>query len=368
LTTVIFAGGGTGGHLFPALAVAGAVSVARPDWHLSFAGATRGVEATLLPARGLPHRLFPFEPIHRQAWWRNARWPALAWRIDREVDAWLDAEQPSAVIGTGGYVSGPVIWRAARRGIPTAVLELDALPGLATRLAARSASEIWLGTPEALAHLPGATCSRATVTGAPSAPPDRGCRPKAVDRFGIDGTRPVVVVTGGSQGAAAINGVVSAWLGAGGAEGRQVIWATGRGSHERFLARHHPPDVHVQGFIDPMAEAWSVADLVISRAGMSTLAELAAWGIPAIVIPLPTSAADHQSHNARAAAAAGAVVHLDQAELTPERLEAEVATLLGDVGRRERMAAAAAARGRPDAAEQIARRVIALAEGPHDLG
>ena len=364
MTTVCLAGGGTGGHLFPALAVGQAVLEARPGWRIAFAGATRGVEAQLLPARHLAHRLFPFEPIHRRAWWRNARWPLLAWRITREVDDWLDTERPAVVVGTGGYVSGPVVWRAARRGIATAMLDLDAQPGLATRLVARAADALWLAAPEAVDRLPRSARARAVVTGAPIAPPEHGRRAAARERFGGAEGRPVVVVTGGSQGAVALNEAVAAWLDAGGGTDRQVIWGTGRGSHERFARFHAPPAVHVLPFIDPMAEAWALADLAISRGGMSTLAELAAWGIPAIVVPLPSAAADHQAHNARAAARAGAAVHLDQAELDGDRLEREVAALLGDPERLGAMAAAARDRGRPDAAREIARRVIALAEGP----
>ena len=117
MTTILMAGGGTGGHLFPAIAIANAVKAAHPDWQVAFAGATRGIEANVLPARGLPHRLFPFEPLHRARWWRNARWPFLGVKLIREIDRWLQELQPDAVIGTGGYVSAPVVWRAAARGI-----------------------------------------------------------------------------------------------------------------------------------------------------------------------------------------------------------------------------------------------------------
>lgn len=357
-TTIAFAGGGTGGHLFPALAIARAVGALEPSWRCVFAGATRGVEATVLPARGVPHALFPFEPVHRRQWWRNARWPLLAVRIVREVDRWLDRERPAAVIGTGGYVSGPVVWRAGRRGIPTAILELDVLPGLTSRLLASRVDEIWLGAPEARAALPEPARSRATVTGAPIVPPDPGRREAARRRFGIEPGRPVLVITGGSQGSLAINRVVAAWLDRGD-PGCHVIWATGRGSHAEF-ARFARPGVSVESFIDPMADAWVVADLAICRAGMMTVAELAAWGIPAILVPLPTAAADHQSHNAQAVAAAGAASWLRQADLDVDRLAAEVGGILGDRPRREAMAAAALARGKPEAAREIAERVVAL--------
>lgn len=354
------AGGGTGGHLFPAIAIADAVRAAHSDWTTIFAGSERGVEAKVLPARGLAHRLFPFEPVHRRQWWRNLRWPFLAGKLVREVDHWLAEVRPDAVIGTGGYVSGPVVWRAARMGIPTAILELDARPGLATRLAARSAREIWLGAPEAEPHLPRTVQGRVRVTGAPITPPDPQRAAAARERFGLDPSRPTVVITGGSQGSLALNRVVAEWLSAGGGNNRQVIWATGRTTHQQFAALDAPPSVHVVPFLDPIADAWAVADLAIARAGMMTLAELAAWGIPAILVPLPTAAANHQHHNASAAAGAGAAVLLPQAELGADRLAAEVDGLLGSRERLSAMSAAALARGRPDAAMQIAARVDGL--------
>ncbi len=357
---VILAGGGTGGHLFPAIAIGDALRAGHPDWTVAFAGSERGVEATVLPARGLPHRLFPFQPIHRRQWWRNAGWPLLALRLVRAVDKWLDEERPDIVIGTGGYVSGPVVSRAARRGIPTAILELDVRPGLATRLASRSANQIWLGAPEALEHLPSGARSRAVVTGAPIIPPDRTRKEAAIVRFGINPQLPVIVITGGSQGSLALNRAVAGWLSQGGGEGRQVIWATGKATYDEFAGLHSPPSVHAVRFLDPIADAWAVADIAIARAGMMTLAELAAWGIPAILVPLPTAAADHQHHNAAAAASAGAAVLLPQAELDPARLEAEVAGLLDDPARLAAMKSAALARGRPDAAREIAAQVDRL--------
>ncbi len=362
MTTIAFAGGGTGGHLFPALAIARAVTAERPDWQVAFAGSTRGVEATVLPEREVPHRLFPFEPIHRTRWWRNARWPFLAARLVREVDAWLDEVQPSAVIGTGGYVSGPVLWRAARRGLPTAIAELDVRPGIATRLLAPRVDEIWLAVAEARAGLPRRAQGRAVVTGAPIAPPERDRRPAAIAALGLDPSQPVIVVTGGSQGSLALNRAVAEWLAHGGGSARQVVWATGRATHAQFAALHAPPAVQVIPFIDPMADAWAVCDLAVARAGMMTLSELAAWGIPAILVPLPTAAADHQTHNALAAEASGAARCLRQADLSGARLGVEVDAVLADPATRDAMAAAALRRGRPDAAAEIAGRVVAMTE------
>ncbi|MES2307088.1 MAG: undecaprenyldiphospho-muramoylpentapeptide beta-N-acetylglucosaminyltransferase [Gemmatimonadota bacterium] len=361
MTTILFAGGGTGGHLMPALAIAAEVGRLEPSWRLVFAGATRGIEAAVLPERGLPHRLLPLEPFYRRQWWRNARWLVQGPRLVAGVRSLLRDEQPAAVIGTGGYVSGPVVWAASRQGIPTGILELDVHPGLATRMLSSRVREIWTATPEAIEALAPAARARAMVTGAPIVPPDAERRGAAMLRFGLSDQRPVLVVTGGSQGSLAINRLVASWLGAGGAAEAHVIWATGRATYEEFAALHHPPHVTVTPFLEPMADAWSVADLCVARAGMMTIAELCAWGIPSVLIPLPTAAADHQTRNASALASAGAAVLLQQGGLTAHKLGETLDHLLIDGSRRAAIATAARSRGRPEAAAAIARRVVQLA-------
>lgn len=359
MTTILLAGGGTGGHLMPALAVADATRRLHPEWRFVFAGAERGIEATVLPERGMPYHLLRFQPLYRREWWKNLRWPALLPSLLRRIDAMLEREQPAAVIGTGGYVSGPVLWRAARRDIPTGILELDVRPGIATRLLVGRVREVWLAAPETLAALPAA--SRATITGAPISPPDPARRVAAMSRFDSRGDRPVLVVTGGSQGSLAINRIVAEWLRGGGGAALQVIWATGRATHGEFASFHHPPSVHAIPFIDPMADAWAVADLCVARAGMMTLAELCAWGIPSVLIPLPSAAADHQTYNARAMAAAGAAVMLPQAGLDAATLGGVLRELIADEPRRVTLAEAARVRGKPGAAAMIAERVSRLA-------
>ena len=172
-------------------------------------------------------------------------------------------------------------------------------PGVATRLLAGRVREIWLAAPETLDRT--ATIrGRSTVTGAPIVAARSGAaQQRTACNSRITDDRPVLVVTGGSQGSLAINRIVAEWIrDGGGASTMQVIWATGRATYNEFARLHNPPDVHVLPFIDPMADAWSVADLCVARAGMMTLAELCAWGIPSVLIPLPTAAADHQTHNA----------------------------------------------------------------------
>lgn len=358
---VLIAGGGTGGHLMPALSVAAALAARADGIEPVLVGATRGVEARLLPTRPFRFHLLPAEPIYRRQWWKNVRWPLVLWRLLRRLDALFDAERPLAVLGTGGYASAPVVWWAARRGIPCAIQEQNAFPGLANRRLARLVDEIYLGLPEAAARLAPGPRTTVLETGNPITPPLEGTRDAARAKWGIAAGRRVVLVTGGSQGALALNRAVEGWLAQGLPDDVDLIWVTGPGTYEQFAARHAPPRVHVVPFLDPMSDGYAAADLVVSRAGMITVAELCAWGLPSILIPLPTAAADHQTLNARAMAQAGAAALLLQADLTPARLAAEVAALLGEGGAGARMAAAARGRGRPRAAAEIAGRVAALA-------
>jgi UDP-N-acetylglucosamine--N-acetylmuramyl-(pentapeptide) pyrophosphoryl-undecaprenol N-acetylglucosamine transferase len=172
----------------------------------------------------------------------------------------------------------------------------------------------------------------------------------------------VLLVFGGSQGAAAINDTVAAWLARGAPAGVFVIWATGRAAYERF-ARLDGERVRVVPYLSPIAEAYAASDLALTRAGALTIAELCAWGIPPVLVPLPTAAADHQTANARALAEAGAAVTVPQRELTADRLAAELRALLSERGRLAALAAAARAKARPNAAEEIARRVLRLVRG-----
>ncbi len=346
----------------PALAIAAAIEEYASHLEPVMVGASRGVEARMLPTRDYRYHLLPTEPIYRRSWWRNVRWPFVAGRLLREVARVFDQERPAAVLGTGGYASGPVVWWAARNRIPTAIQEQNAYPGLATRWLSRRVSHVYLGLPEAGRLLRFGKATKVFDTGNPIAPPTPERRGAALTKFGLDERRKVVLVTGGSQGALAINRSVASWLDAGAPNDIALIWVTGRGTHEEFARYHAPPSVHVIDFLDPMADAYAVADLVVSRAGMITVAELCAWGLPSIIVPLPTAAADHQTHNARVLAEAGASLLLPQSDLTGRRLGDLATGLLRDDGRRKQMAARALSRGRPDSARQIVSNLLTLVQ------
>jgi UDP-N-acetylglucosamine--N-acetylmuramyl-(pentapeptide) pyrophosphoryl-undecaprenol N-acetylglucosamine transferase len=359
---VLIAGGGTGGHLMPALAIAAALERAAPDLEPVLVGAVRGVEATLLPARDFRYVLLPSEPIYRRTWWKNARWPLLAGELIRRLDQLFRVERPAAVLGTGGYASAPVVWWGARRRIPTAIQEQNAYPGLATRWLSRRVRHVYLGLPEARRLLRFGRATEVFDTGNPITPPTPERRETALVELGLEGRRPVILVTGGSQGALALNRAVAGWLDRGGPEDADLLWVTGRATHADFIRYRRPPAVRVVDFLDPMADGYAVANLVVSRAGMITVAELCAWGLPSILVPLPTAAADHQTHNARVLAEAGASRLLPQPQLTPELLAQSVTELLRDRNAREAMAARAKARGKPHAAQEIVSRLLTLIE------
>jgi UDP-N-acetylglucosamine--N-acetylmuramyl-(pentapeptide) pyrophosphoryl-undecaprenol N-acetylglucosamine transferase len=361
--TILIAGGGTGGHLMPALAVAEALRIKRRDLEPVLIGATRGIEAELLPKRDFRHHLLSIEPLYRRQWWKNARLPFVALNVWRELSRIFAAEKPALVLGTGGYASAPAVWYAARHHIPTAIQEQNAWPGLATKWLSGRVSDVYLGLPEAKEHLSLGPRTKCWDTGNPIVPPDPTRKVAAQLRFGLDGKKKVVLVTGGSQGALAINRAVAGWIDAGGAAGTTVLWATGRGTYEEFAKYHRPPFVQVFGFLDPMADAFAVADLAVARAGMMTGAELCAWGIPSVLIPLPTAAADHQTGNAIALEVAGAAVHLRQSELSTLSLGRVLADLLQDEGRLRAMATRAKGRGRPLAAEAIVSHLLTLLGG-----
>jgi UDP-N-acetylglucosamine--N-acetylmuramyl-(pentapeptide) pyrophosphoryl-undecaprenol N-acetylglucosamine transferase len=371
---VIFAGGGTGGHLYPALNIASALTEMRPDVEPTFIGAQRGVEARVLPEKGVDYQLLPLEPMRRDRVWENWRLaPALA-RTVWELARLTRRTRPQLVVGTGGYASGPACGWAVLTGVPLALQEQNSVPGLTTRWLSRFARQIHLGFPEAELHLRKGRRTGIFAYGNPIQPPDHAAdRAASREVFGLGRDSTVVLVMGGSQGSLAMNEALVGALSrvAVGAANRpeslEILWATGPAHIDGVLAQLAPLGVggwvHARGYIDRMPVALAAADIAVSRAGAMGTAEILAWGIPSILVPLPTAAADHQTHNARALDEYGAAVALPESEATPERLWAELVTLASDGPRREMMAARARARSRPDASRAIAGDLLRILEG-----
>jgi len=365
----IFSGGGTGGHLYPALALAGALSERRPDVRPFFVGAARGLEARVLPERGVDHLLLPVEGFRRGAILANLRVIRLLMGALARLARVFRSLHPRLVVVTGGYAGGPAGIMAVLTGTRLVLQEQNSVPGVTTRVLSLFAREVHLAFPEARGRIPRWSRDKVRVTGNPVRPPEAHGRDAAARALGLDPARPVVLVVGGSQGSRALNeAMLEAVSGVGErqleAPGFQVLWATGPANLEPVrvaLGPEGPPEwLRVVGYLDEMPLALSVAALAVSRAGAMATSEFLAWAIPAVLVPLPTAAADHQSRNARALEEAGAAVHLPEAELTGAMLWRRVSTLMGDPDVRRAMAAAARERGRPEAAREIAGALDAL--------
>ncbi|MEQ8330457.1 MAG: undecaprenyldiphospho-muramoylpentapeptide beta-N-acetylglucosaminyltransferase [Longimicrobiales bacterium] len=370
---VVFSGGGTGGHLYPALALADAVRRERPEVRAVFVGALRGVEARILPARGEEHHLLPVEGLSRRTLGGAIHTGRALLRSLARIDGLFRTLRPEAVVVTGGYAGGPAGIMAGFMGIPLVLQEQNAFPGKTTRLLSLWARRVHTAFPDAAAHLPRTARKRTAVSGNPVRPPS-GLPPVEARRvLGLDPTGPVLLVMGGSQGSYALNQVVSQALASVARgestrpEGLQVYWSTGPAHFDHvtaaLAAAGRPAWVHARAYIDDMATALAAADFALSRGGAMTTAELLLEGVPSILVPLPTAAADHQSHNARALEKAGAAVVAPEADLTGASLWDHIQALAVDGDLRRRMSAAARAQSRPDAAGTIARDVLRVIDG-----
>jgi UDP-N-acetylglucosamine--N-acetylmuramyl-(pentapeptide) pyrophosphoryl-undecaprenol N-acetylglucosamine transferase len=353
--TVVIAAGGTAGHVVPALAVADALKARGAE--VAFIGGERA-EAELVPDAGYPFHPLRVAGIDRRNPLRAARALLLAVRATARARRLLRSIGADVVLGGGGYVAGPVGLAAGTLGLSLALTEADSHLGVANRLLAPVARRVFLAFP-----LPGRTGGKYLVTGRPvPLGTGRADRRAARERFGIAADAQCLLVFGGSLGARRLNDSAIDAFGA--AAPCAVLHASGRRDHDelrrRLDALGSPPHYRLDAYIRPFADALAAADLVAARAGGSVL-ELAAAGLPAILVPYPHAAADHQTTNARYMERAGAAVVVRDAELDGARLAHEVAALLAAPERLAAMRAAARAAARPDAAERIADELLALA-------
>ena len=356
---IFFAGGGTGGHLYPGLAIAAELQRQSPSVQPHFIGAQRGIERDVLPTTAFPFTLLDLHPLYRRtplSNWRTLVGAVSAWRA---IGALAKARRPLAVIGTGGYAAGVAsAWAQANR-VPLFLHESDSHPGLTTRQFARAATAIFLGFPEAQKRLRVGSRTQVFPMGCPITPPpaDAPSRLDARRSWGFPDETFVVLIVGGSQGARALNEAVAGWCKAGLPPNVALIWATGRATVESFV-QYESAMIRVRSYLSPINSAYAATDVGVTRAGANTIAELCAWGIPSVLVPLPTAAQDHQSHNARAVASAGAAIHLPQSELTSQSLDATIRELRARPDVMMKMAQAAVLRGRPTAAADIARQIL----------
>ena len=359
---IVIAGGGTGGHLYPGIAVARELLARYPNAQITFAGTARGIEARVIPREGLPLDLLRSSGLKGKSLATALR-GALVAPVSL-VDAWriISRRQPDLVIGVGGYSSGPVVLMAWLRRVPTMVLEQNAVPGLTNRLLARfvRAAAVTFESTKAFFG------EKGFVSGNPvRAEFVAGSQPTEANADGPSGVQ--VLVFGGSQGAHAINlaMVEAAPELASGSPPLRLAHQTGERDVEMVRTAYGTAgfQADVQPFFYDMGRRVAAADLIVCRAGATTIAEVSAAAKPASLIPLPTATDDHQRRNAEALAAAGAAEVLLQSEATGSVLAGRIKALARDRERRARLSAAAQRFAKPDAAKVIADRVMELIRG-----
>lgn len=359
----MIAGGGTGGHIFPAIAIANAVREREAGTQFLFVGAEGKMEMEKVPAAGYAIEALPIRGFQRGSILKNL---GLPWRLLRSMmraRKLVRTFKPDVAVGVGGYASGPLLAAAQGQRIPTLIQEQNSYPGKTNMHLGRRADRICVAYAGMDKYFPK---DKLLLTGNPVRQDVvrlTGKRPRGMEEFGLQEGRPVLFITGGSLGARGINQGVQAaleqWMHA----GIQVIWQTGTPyfkQAQEAVARLGYADCKVLEFVSRMDLAYAVADLVVARAGAISVSELSLVNLPAILVPLPTAAEDHQTHNARALTDRGAAVLLRDQE-TVAKLGPTVLGLIHDTNALERLRLAIAGMGTYNAAEAIAAEVIRLA-------
>ena len=365
--TILFAGGGTGGHLYPGVAVAAALSGRLPDAQPLFLCTRRAIDGVILGPTGYAFEPQPIVPPTTSIsgllrFWRS-------WRETKDQVARLLRERrPAAVVGLGGYAAGVAVKLAAQAGIPTVILNPDVIPGRANQFLMRYATAVCCQFAATADHVPAEHRGKVRVTGCPiradiAAGADRAA---AMNRLGLDPALSTLVVTGASLGAQTVNEAVLKLLAELPLPGWQVLHLAGRDHAAAVRAGYAAlPAVAATtvDFTPAMADVWAVADACVSRSGASSCAELTAAGVPSILMPYPFHKDMHQRANAKVLADAGAAVLVDDdrdATANAAKLRPAVEALVVDAARRRAMAAAARSLGRPDAADAVAAVVVEL--------
>ncbi|MFM9007918.1 MAG: undecaprenyldiphospho-muramoylpentapeptide beta-N-acetylglucosaminyltransferase [Bacteroidota bacterium] len=359
---VVISGGGTGGHIFPAIAIANALRSIRPETEFLFVGAEGRMEMEKVPAAGYDIVGLPIAGIKRELSVDNLRFPFKLVRSLMKAGSVVRKFNPDVAVGVGGYASGPMLYIASRRGVPTLIQEQNSFPGITNRLLSRKASAICVAYPGMERFFP---ADRIVFTGNPVRKElldTAGLRDEAFRFFGLDPSLPTLLVVGGSQGARSINQAVRSGIELLNAAGVQLIWQTGKAFLQDARKAVAPlgAKAWVDAFITRMDLAYANSDVVIGRAGASTVSELCIVRKPAILVPLPTAAEDHQTKNCKALVDQGAAILVtdDQAS---SRLIHDALELLRNPDRRRSLAEKLGSLARPHAAEEIAQHVIRIA-------
>lgn len=359
---VIIGGGGTGGHVFPAIAIANALRKKDPSLHILFVGALGKLEMEKVPEAGYRIIGLPVSGLQRRLTWKNVVFVSNLMRsmvISRRI---IRTFRPDVAVGVGGYASGPILRAASRKGIPLVIQEQNSYAGLTNRLLARSASAICVAYEGMERYFP---AQKVVLTGNPVrqhlfGSPDS--RARHLEQFGLDRDAPVVLIIGGSLGARTLNRAMMDGLEAFAQKNIQLLWQTGRyyfqEAEERVKASGLK-NIRVLPFISRMEHAYGSADVIVSRAGAGTISELCLVGKPVILVPSPNVAEDHQTRNALALAEKGAALMIsDQA--APQALVPAIMELAFDEERKTKLSGEIKKLAIVDSADRIANEILKL--------
>ena len=367
---IIVSGGGTGGHIYPALTLIRTLQQKVDKLEVLYVGTHAGLEADIIPKEGIPFATVDLQGFKRSLSPENLLRAARAIKGVGKAMGIVRKFQPDVVVGTGGYVCGPVLMAASLLGIPSLIQEQNVIPGITNKILSKFVNKIATGYQEANGAFP---ANKVVFTGNPIRQEVMAHRQEAdYEAFGLRPDTTTILVSGGSRGARTINrAMVEVLKHYAGRKDVQILHATGKGEYEDIINRisaagldlQQADNIKVKPYLYNMPQAMAIADLAIFRAGATGLAELTAKGIPAILVPYPYAAENHQEHNARAVEKAGAARVILNKDLTAQGLIQAIDELIGKPEKLQAMAKASAKLGRPEAADTISELIIELARG-----
>ncbi len=358
---IIISGGGTGGHVFPAIAIANAIMKIDPSAEILFVGAENKLEMEKVPEAGYEIVGLPVTGLQRSFSFRNIKFLSRLIKSLRMSAVIINDFHPDLVVGVGGYASGPVLRTAARHGIPIIIQEQNSFAGLTNKILSRKASKIFVAYPGMEKYFPK---EKIILTGNPirqDIVKKVYEKTEAMQFFGLNPNRPTILVIGGSLGARTINRSIGAGLKKLNGSA-QLLWQSGKLYYESLkeeLDTKEYPDVHLLPFIKNMEMAYAAADIIVSRAGAGTISELAVVGKPVILVPSPNVTGDHQTKNAQALVNENAAIHIADHE-SEARLADECIRLLMDEKKIDVLSQNIKKLAIPDAAERIAKEILSL--------
>lgn len=359
---IIISGGGTGGHIFPAIAIANALKSVKSDVEILFVGAEGKMEMEKVPAAGFTIKGLPIAGIKRELSIDNLSFPIKLIKSLSKANSIVREFDPHVAVGVGGYASGPLLFMAARRGVPTLIQEQNSYPGITNKLLAKKAKKICVAYENMDQFFP---AEKIVFTGNPvrsDIQSIEGKREEAAQFFGLDAQRRTLLIVGGSQGARSINRAIKGGLQQLVESGVQVIWQTGKlfsQEASEALTMINSSSIKAMDFISRMDLAYAMADAVVTRAGASTVSELCIVRKPSIMVPLPTAAEDHQTKNCKALVNRNAALLVPDSE-APTRLVQEAIALINNKEKCKELSENISPLARPKAAIEIANEILQL--------